>query len=297
MYIHKVLRVNYTSYDLRRCQDSVNSRTHADIMLPSPDNDPDHPYMFARVVGILHVNVSYGSMVKHKRMDILWVRWFGHNYKFKSGIKHRRLPRIGFVPDDQDPMAFINPSDVIRAVHIIPAYKYGRTDIYLGPSVARVASADACRATDDEDEDWVYYYVNMYAPSSLLIPLADSISTRFVDRDMWVRFSGEGGVGHHSNRAPATKPNPPRDVDADDAAAAADPAALAREAAASRDSTAEIQPDGDENDVEDEDEDEDEDDLDGEGEEGAEDEDENENDEPHLGPEDGEGPVDENDDL
>jgi hypothetical protein len=36
IYKHKVMRVNYTTYDLRRAQDSLNSRTHADIMVLSP---------------------------------------------------------------------------------------------------------------------------------------------------------------------------------------------------------------------------------------------------------------------
>ncbi|KAF9555171.1 hypothetical protein CPC08DRAFT_613770, partial [Agrocybe pediades] len=32
LFCHKVLRINYTTYDLRRSQDSVNPRTHPDVM-------------------------------------------------------------------------------------------------------------------------------------------------------------------------------------------------------------------------------------------------------------------------
>ena len=34
-YLHKVLRINYTSYDMRREQDSLNPRTHANVMMLS----------------------------------------------------------------------------------------------------------------------------------------------------------------------------------------------------------------------------------------------------------------------
>ncbi|THG92753.1 hypothetical protein EW026_g8258 [Hermanssonia centrifuga] len=33
LYLHKVMRINYTTYDMRRDQDSINPRTHADIMI------------------------------------------------------------------------------------------------------------------------------------------------------------------------------------------------------------------------------------------------------------------------
>lgn len=31
IYHHRVCRINYTTYDVRRAQDSINPRTHADI--------------------------------------------------------------------------------------------------------------------------------------------------------------------------------------------------------------------------------------------------------------------------
>jgi len=52
IYSHKVLRVNYTTYDMRREQDSLNPRTHPDIMVLSQepkmheDGTPEHPYWY-----------------------------------------------------------------------------------------------------------------------------------------------------------------------------------------------------------------------------------------------------------
>jgi len=45
IYQHKVLRVNYMTYDMRREQDSLNPRTHANVMVLSQEDDPiAHPY-------------------------------------------------------------------------------------------------------------------------------------------------------------------------------------------------------------------------------------------------------------
>src|SRR4051794_2377362 len=61
IYRHKVLRVNYTTYDMRRAQDSINPRTHPDILLLSHDDldqeeEERHPYWYARVIGIFHAD-------------------------------------------------------------------------------------------------------------------------------------------------------------------------------------------------------------------------------------------------
>jgi hypothetical protein len=99
---HSVLRINYTTYDLQREQDSINPRTHADIMVLSHENDNDrHPYWYARVVKIFHVNVLYYGMGSSNaraptRMDVVFVHWFGRDTPFKAGWSAKRLHRIGF---------------------------------------------------------------------------------------------------------------------------------------------------------------------------------------------------------
>ncbi len=43
LYRHKVLRVNYTTYDGRRRQDSLNPRNHADFTTLSHETDDTNP--------------------------------------------------------------------------------------------------------------------------------------------------------------------------------------------------------------------------------------------------------------
>ena len=56
IFCHKVLRVNFTTYNLRRAQDSINPRTHGDVMVLSDEDDPEntHPYWYARIISIFH---------------------------------------------------------------------------------------------------------------------------------------------------------------------------------------------------------------------------------------------------
>jgi len=47
---------------MRREQDSLNPRTHANIMVLSPEDDPSaHPYWYARIIGIYHTLVRHES--------------------------------------------------------------------------------------------------------------------------------------------------------------------------------------------------------------------------------------------
>ena len=62
IYQHKVLRVNYTTYDMRREQDSLNPRTHANIMVLSQEDDlTAHPYWYACIIGIYHTFILHES--------------------------------------------------------------------------------------------------------------------------------------------------------------------------------------------------------------------------------------------
>jgi hypothetical protein len=79
MYEHKTLSVNYTTYDLRRDQDTINPRTHSDIIVLSYETDTNrHPYWYARVIKIFHVYVCYYSEHSQshdpQRIDVLFVR-------------------------------------------------------------------------------------------------------------------------------------------------------------------------------------------------------------------------------
>jgi hypothetical protein len=128
------------------------------MVLSHETDDARHPYWYARIIRIFHVDVwdySDASMTTPRRMDFLFVRWFGRDANYKSGWSAKRLPRIGFI-EHGDPSAFgfVDPEVVIRGVHLIPAFADGQSDDILpGPSFTR------CEA--DLDRDWCYFYVNM----------------------------------------------------------------------------------------------------------------------------------------
>ncbi|TFK61425.1 hypothetical protein BDN72DRAFT_904115 [Pluteus cervinus] len=175
IYAHATASFHYTTYDLRREQDRINTNKNVegeplrcDIMLPSIEAGNPHPYSYARVLGIYHADVYFKDSTVPKMIEFLWVRRFQQEPAHPSGPSHLRLARVGFV-SEKDPTAFdfLHPSAVIRACHLIPVFEWGRTVDLLGPSLARHPQGD-----------WTNYYVN-----------------RFVDRDMMMRYLGLG-VGH-----------------------------------------------------------------------------------------------------
>ncbi|KAG1842750.1 hypothetical protein DFJ58DRAFT_731909 [Suillus subalutaceus] len=139
-----MLRVNYTTYDLRRAQDSLNPRTHADIMVLARDQEDSHPYWYARVIGVFHVNTRYmrpGAHPSIKRVDFLWVGFYDG--------------------DDESAFGFLDPDLVVRGVQLIPAFRYQRTTALLGLSIA-------CQAAD-KDEDWDWYCINMFVDRDMFM--------------------------------------------------------------------------------------------------------------------------------
>ncbi|KAJ3474989.1 hypothetical protein NLI96_g12128 [Meripilus lineatus] len=177
IYCHKVLRLQYTTYDARRGQDSINPRTtHCNVLLNSRETGPSsHPFWYAQDLGIFHARVLHvGPNVTNRsaqHMEFLWVRWSGMSPDSRYGPKYARLPQVGFVkPSDPNAFGFLDPSLAIRAVHLIPSFADGRTNELLPhQSVARPPG---------QTDDWARFYVNIFA-----------------DRDMFMRYFG-GGVGH-----------------------------------------------------------------------------------------------------
>ncbi|KAG9122111.1 hypothetical protein FRC07_001653 [Ceratobasidium sp. 392] len=173
MYVHATLQINYTSYDVRRQHDVINSRTSSRyVLLPNDttNNPSAHPFLYARVLGIYHARVKFCNRPP-KRMDFLWVRWLDYDDSAPGGWEISRSDRVhyGQCRNDAeliDAFGFVDPRDVIRACHLIPDFNSGRVE----DSISIVC--------DDEEGDWKYHSVN-----------------RFVDRDMLMRYLG-GGVGH-----------------------------------------------------------------------------------------------------
>jgi hypothetical protein len=165
IYSVQTCHIYYTSYDLQRQCDTVNPRTHPDIMLRSPVNEEGaEPYWYARVLGVYHANIwAENSVIPGARnvrhMDFLWVRWFGEVPGYRSGFRRARLPAIGFIESTDDfAFSFVDPTNVVRGCHLIPAFDAGQSsDLLPWPgSVARRFNSE-----DTDDSDWLYFYVNM----------------------------------------------------------------------------------------------------------------------------------------
>ncbi|KIO09076.1 hypothetical protein M404DRAFT_132837 [Pisolithus tinctorius Marx 270] len=128
-----MLHVNYMTYDLCREQDTINPCTHADIMLLSCETDDcHHPYWYAHIIKIFHINVQYydnnASSDGIKRMNMLFVQWFSHDNGRPggSGFAACRLYQVGFISnDDLDAFGFLDPDVVICGIHLIPAFSLG----------------------------------------------------------------------------------------------------------------------------------------------------------------------------
>ena len=165
IYFHSKLSVNYTTYDLRREQDTINPLTRSDILVLSHEDEKTHPYWYARVVHVFHVFVQvreneHSPFLEPTRMNVLFVRWFGRDMDYPSGWSAKRPHRLrffGYRDTSADAFGFIDPDSVIRGVHLIPAFAFGSTDDLLGPSKARRKLDGAPNAYDD----WNYYYVNV----------------------------------------------------------------------------------------------------------------------------------------
>jgi hypothetical protein len=60
IYCHKTLRINFTTYNCHQDEDTINPRTHSDVMvLANEDKDAEniHSYWYARIIGIFHAMV------------------------------------------------------------------------------------------------------------------------------------------------------------------------------------------------------------------------------------------------
>lgn len=146
LYRHKCLRINFTTYDNRREQDTINPHGLSDIMVLNNGAESSlHPYQYGRVLGVFHLDVQHSgprsTSQRPQRFDVLWVRWFALDEEVAAGFKAKRPFQVGF-PESDDPLAygFISPNDVIRAVHLTPVF---------------------AREQVPGSEDWWRYYVNL----------------------------------------------------------------------------------------------------------------------------------------
>jgi hypothetical protein len=154
------------TYDLHHETDTVNPHTdHCDIMLLSQNDDnsaTSHPFCYARVLGIYHANVIFTGLeskdYQSRRLEFLWVRWF-EVLENPAGWEQCSLDKGRFVPMHRaGAFGFIDPADVLRCCHLIPAFADGKQHLDgIGVS----------KNTRDVD-DWKYYYINRYVSHKII---------------------------------------------------------------------------------------------------------------------------------
>lgn len=155
IYKHNIMRVNYTTYDVRREDDIVHpSGFQRNIMTLADSDASDHPFQYGQVIGIYHVNVIYvgSGMVDYQpiHLPFLWVRWYEQATNH-CGWRGLKLDRVKFRSwEDPGAYSFVDPSDVLRGCHIIPRFRVGKVHID-GKGMSRCARDGA---------DWKEYYIN-----------------------------------------------------------------------------------------------------------------------------------------
>ena len=167
-------------------QDNVQGPKQQSIQPPT--------YLYARIIQIFHVFAVYAKNIHPRaypeRRDILLVWWFRPNL---SNIlqDNVRLERLSYLPFwESDVFSLIDPTCVLRAAHIVPAFLHGLSDaaLNLPPSIANDHGSQA---------DYTAYYANWYV-SLLHLLLLDvwRFFFSFADRDMLMRSHPSISIGH-----------------------------------------------------------------------------------------------------
>jgi len=100
-------------------------------------------------------------------MEVLWVRWFKTDSNLPSGWTAARLPAVSFIideADEADAYGFVNPQDVIRAAHIIPAFASDDITTEFPDNSARCSVAHSHKENEEparKNSDYERYFVNM----------------------------------------------------------------------------------------------------------------------------------------
>ena len=81
-------------------------------------------------------------------------------------MEGKRLPRLRFVDGDSESdsaFGFLDPNDVVRGAHLIPAFGHGHTS-EISPLFVPPMEDDTEWEDDNAVEgsrDWAFYYVNL----------------------------------------------------------------------------------------------------------------------------------------
>ncbi|KAJ3504239.1 hypothetical protein NMY22_g17988 [Coprinellus aureogranulatus] len=200
IYKHRLLRVYYTTYDVRRAEDVIHIDTpQCNVMVLNGDYrketwESEHPYLYGKCLGAYHANVSFVGFLpdgtrnyEERRIDFVWVHW----YKHIPASAEFSLERLALLPlDDPTALGFIHPADILRGVHIIPRFSANKKPAHPESRWVGVKV---------QEDTWNEYYIN-----------------RFADRDLFMRFQYGMSVGHtymHGDFPPPKVPCIPPDFD------------------------------------------------------------------------------------
>ena len=120
IYHHRLLCINYMTYDLQHGFDSINPHTdHRDVMLLSNSDNDSHPFSYVWVLGIFHADIIYsrpGSKdFQSCRMEFLWVRWFEVLQDCFLMWEQCALDTVRLLPmANEDAFSFVDPANVLR---------------------------------------------------------------------------------------------------------------------------------------------------------------------------------------
>lgn len=95
-----------------------------------------------------------------RRFDLLWVRWFdappdSSQFSESTLWTTKRMERVTLAPlVDPEACDFIDPSDVVRAAHIIP--RFSEKPLYVENTAPDKIYSKCAKDMDD----WKEYYIN-----------------------------------------------------------------------------------------------------------------------------------------
>ncbi|KDQ06064.1 hypothetical protein BOTBODRAFT_181936 [Botryobasidium botryosum FD-172 SS1] len=130
IHSHAGIQFNYTTYDVRRGQDSITLKSgRGCVMAVAADRAQDGPFLYARVLGVFHANLVSNT---------------------------NGLPEVSYLPlTSTAAVGFISPNNDIRASHIIPRFSLGRNVVLDGWGRLKTASL-----VENSAGGWKSYYVS-----------------------------------------------------------------------------------------------------------------------------------------
>jgi len=99
-------------------------------MLLSNSDGKDHPFSYARVLGIFHANIIYTGprskdFLSHQ-IKFLWVRWFEIVQDCLGWEQHVPDTIKFLLMANEDTFGFVDLVNVLRACHVIPSFADGQ---------------------------------------------------------------------------------------------------------------------------------------------------------------------------